>query len=152
MLDMQVLPDSPARDASAPPTPFSCSWAKDGDDVAWVRLAGELDIATSPRLERTLSVAQRQARLVVVDLRQVSFADSSAVHALADADTRGRRQCRRLVILRGPPHVDRIFALSGLCDALEIVDLDAVAPPVMALLRFAAEERDDHSARFGCGL
>ena len=129
------------------PPPFACSLTNAGDDASWVRLAGELDVATTPRLRRTLSVAQRQARLIVVDLRQVAFADSSVLHALVDADTRAQREGSRLVILRGPRDVDRVFALSRVCDAVEIVDLDAGAPPVMALLRLAAEERDIRSGR-----
>lgn len=139
MLDTQVLLDPPARHARLLPTPFACLWTHAGDDAVWVRVAGELDIATSPRLGRALSEARRQARVIVVDLRRVAFLDSSAIHTLLLADTRARRENRRLVILRGPAQVDRIFALSGVCQALEFVELDAVEPPVMALLRLAAE-------------
>ena len=146
MLDTQLLADSPARQASVLPTPFTCSWTNDGEDAAWIRLAGELDIATSARLERTLCQAQRQARLVVADLRQVAFADTSAIHVLVDATHRAQVQGRRLVILRGPPHVDRIFALTEMRKDVEIVDLPAAAPPVMALLQLAADEPDMGSA------
>jgi anti-sigma B factor antagonist len=128
------------------PTPFTCSWTNDGDDAAWIRLAGELDIATSARLERTLFHAQRQARLVVADLRQVAFVDTSGIHVLVDATRRARRLGRRLVILRGPPHIDRIFALTEMRNAVEIVDLDAAAPPIMALLQLAADEQGTGSA------
>lgn len=122
------------------PTPFTCSWTNDGDDAAWIRLAGELDVATSARLERTLRQAQEQARLVVADLRQVAFADTSAIHVLVGASQRAQREGRRLVILRGPPHIDRLFALTEMSNVVEIVDLDAAAPPVMALLALAAAE------------
>ena len=108
--------------------PFACSWTNAGDDAAWVHLAGELDIATTPRLRRTLSEAQGQARLVVVDLRRVAFIDSSTVFALVDATARARCEGRRLVILRGPRYVDRMLALSGVRDALEVVDLATVDP------------------------
>ena len=149
MLDTQVLLDSPARDGSVLPTPFACSWTTDGGDTAWVRLAGELDIATSPQLERTLSEAQGQGRLVVADLRQVAFADSSALHALLDANARAQREGSRLIVLRGPPHVDRIFALSRVSDVVEVIDLDASEPPIMALHRLANHERDIGSAEAG---
>jgi len=150
MLETQALLDSPARQRCRyPPTPFACSWTKDADDVAWVRLAGELDIATSPQLERALNEAQGEARLVVADLRGVAFAACSAVQALADADARARQESRRLVILRGPPHVDRVFALSGVCDVVEVVDHDAGAPSLMALLGLASEERDIATAQAG---
>lgn len=139
MLDTQVLLDPLSRRASELPTPFDCSWTSSDDEAAWVRVAGELDIATSPRLERVLSDGPRTTRHIVVDLRRVAFADSSAIHALVAATTQARRQGRRLSILRGPPHVDRVFALSGAIDAVEIVDLDAVEPSVMALGRLAAD-------------
>ena len=125
-------------DRQLPPAPFTCSWTNDGDDAAWIRLAGELDVATSARLERTLR--QAQARLVVADLWQVAFADTSAIHVLVGASQRAQREGRRLVILRGPPHIDRLFALTEMSNVVEIVDLDAAAPPVMALLALAAAE------------
>lgn len=134
------------------PAPFTCSWTSGGVDAAWVRVVGDLDIATSPQLERTLSEAQAQARLVVADLRRVGFADSSALHAIVTANTRAQREGSRLVVLRGPSQVDRIFTLSRVCDAVELVDLDAGNPPVMALLRLAAEERDRKSAEPGVRL
>lgn len=146
MPDTQVLLDSPTRDASLLPAPFACSWTASGEDAAWVHLTGELDIATSPQLARTLSEAQGQARLVVADLRQVAFADSSVLHVLIDATTRAQHEGSRLVVLRGPPHVDRVFALTGFDDVAEVVDLDAGSPPVLALLRLAAEERDSGPA------
>lgn len=139
MLHTQAQLDSPARHADLLLTPFACSWTKDGDDAACVSMTGELDLATSPQLERTLSEAQRHARLVVADLRRVAFADSSALHALVAANNRAYREGGRLVILRGPPAVDRIFALSRVCDVIEIVDLDAGEPPATAVLRLAEE-------------
>ena len=48
-----VLGDSTVEPHSLPPA-FHCSWADGGPDATWVRLAGELDIATTPQLERAL--------------------------------------------------------------------------------------------------
>ena len=44
--------ESIAGRADVLPPAFECSWSEDGLDAAWVRLAGELDIATTPQLER----------------------------------------------------------------------------------------------------
>jgi hypothetical protein len=41
------------------------------------------------------------------------------------------------VLVRGPSHVDRLFTLTGTSDAVEIVDLDPIAPPVQALVELA---------------
>lgn len=138
MRSTEVLLDSSIRPDGVLPPPFACWWTRHSDDAVCVRLSGELDVATSPRLERTLEGAQQRARMVVVDLRQVAFADSSALHALVQANTRARRQGSRLVVLRGPPHVDRIFTLSRVGDALEIVDSEATEATETALRRLAA--------------
>ena len=91
-------------------------------DAAWVQVAGALDIATTPRLVRTLRESQSHARLVVLDLRELTFMDCSGVHAIVDASRRARRAGRRLVVLRGRPHVDRLFWLTGTSDAVDVVD------------------------------
>jgi anti-sigma B factor antagonist len=139
MLDALVLPDSIAGRADVLPPSFGCSWTGGGPDGSWVRVVGELDIATTPQLERTLREAQLEARLVVLDLRELVFMDSSGVHAIVNAGIRARQAARRLLVLRGPPNVDRVFTPSGRFDDVEIHDLDPGEPPVEALLRLADE-------------
>jgi anti-sigma B factor antagonist len=140
MLDVLVLPDSIDGRAKFLPPAFDCSWTGGGPDVAWVHIVGELDIATTPQLERTLRDAQLQARLVVLDLRGLAFMDSPGVHAIVGASIRARQVARRLVVLRGPPDVDRILRLSGSIDDVEIHDLDPSEPPVQLLLQLAEAE------------
>jgi anti-sigma B factor antagonist len=94
---------------------------------------GELDIATTPQLERTLS--QTQARLVVLDLGELAFIDSCGIHAIIDAGTRARRAGRRLVLVRVPASVERMFTLTGSSGQVEIGDVEPVAPPVHELQR-----------------
>jgi anti-anti-sigma factor len=115
------------------PPPFTCSCTNGGVDTAWVHVRGELDIATTPQLERTLDASQ--ARLVVLDLRELAFLDSSGMHAIIDAGIRARRVGHRLVLVRVPAHVDRMLALTGAFDQVEIGDIGAVAPPAHALQR-----------------
>ena len=46
--------------ALAPPdSPFLCSWSHGGMDAYEVYVAGELDITTTPQLERALTVSHR---------------------------------------------------------------------------------------------
>jgi anti-sigma B factor antagonist len=137
MPDTLVHPDWISRRAAALRPAFVCSLTNRGPDVAWVHVAGELDIATAPRLEQTLRDAQGPARLVVLDLRELLFIDSSGVHAIVNAGIRARQAARRLLVLRGPPNVDRVFTLAGRRDDVEIHDLDPVEPPVQALLQLA---------------
>ena len=128
-----AVPASDAARADALPPPFACSCRNGGLDAAWVHLGGELDIATTPQLERTLS--QSQARLVVLDLRELAFIDSCGMHAIINAGIRARQAGRRLVLVRVPAIVDRMLTLTGSSDQVEIGDVDSVAPPVHAVQR-----------------
>jgi anti-sigma B factor antagonist len=115
--------------------PFVCSSTGGGLDAAWVHVAGALDLATSPQLGRTLD--ESSARLVVLDLRELGFMDSSGVHTIVDASARARRDGRRLILLRGTPNVDRVFALTGSSDEVEIGDIEPL--PGQLRLHFADE-------------
>ena len=106
------------------PQPFACSWTSGAPDSANVHVIGELDIATTPQLRRTLREPQLQAQLVVLDLREVAFIDASGVHAIVSASRRARKIGHRLVLLRGGLDVDRVFTLTGSSGDVEIVDLD----------------------------
>jgi anti-sigma B factor antagonist len=129
--------DSIVAYADLPQPAFVCAHANVGLDAAWVEVAGELDIATTPRLERTLHEAESQARLVVLDLRDVSFLDCSGVRVIVDASRRARGVGRRLILLRGRPNVDRMFTLTGHTDEVEIADLAPGEPPIEALRQSA---------------
>ena len=125
--------DSILAHADLPQPAFLCSHTTVGLEAAWVEVAGELDIATTPQLERTLLEAAQQTRLVVLDLRDVSFMDCSGVYVIVAASRRARQGGCRLVLLRAPPNVDRMFALTGHTDAVEIADGDPGEPPAQAL-------------------
>ena len=79
-VEMAIAPlaDSIARRADILPPGFVRSRTNVGLDGAWVHLAGALDLATTPQLERTLRDSQSQAQLVVLDLRELAFMDSPA--------------------------------------------------------------------------
>jgi anti-sigma B factor antagonist len=140
MPDAQVLPDSTVGSAGALPPALVCSWTDGGRDAAWVHLAGELIVATLPELERTLREPEVQARLVVLDLRELEFMDSSGAHALVSHAVRARKAGRRLVLLRGPAIVDRMLTLAGCSGDLEIGDIAQVESAGAGLLEFSAEE------------
>jgi anti-anti-sigma factor len=130
----QTLPiqDSAASSGDAPPQAVVRSWQDPGSAVAWVQVAGELDIATAPALEHALRDAEPRARLVVLDLRELAFTDTCGVHVISQASINARRAGRRLILVRGPTQADRLFALTT-PDVLEIVDLDPGEPVAHAL-------------------
>jgi anti-sigma B factor antagonist len=140
MPDAQVLPDSIAGNADARSPALVCSWTDGGLDAAWVHVAGDLSVETVPQLDRTLREPQVQARLVVIDLRDLEFMDSSGAHMLVSHAVRARTAGRRLVLLRGPANVDRMLTLAGCSGDLEIGDIHQVESPVAALTQLADEE------------
>ena len=121
MADALPALDSVAR-VNPPPSVLVCSWTDGGPDAAWVHVAGELDLATVPQLVRTLRESQLHARLVVLDLRELDFMDSSGAHAIVNASIRARRLGGRLVLLRAPPNTDRMSTLAGSSNDAEIGD------------------------------
>jgi anti-sigma B factor antagonist len=137
MPDLQAFPDSLQHRADVLPPDFSCSWRSGDPKAAWVHVAGELDVATAPDFERVMREAERQAGLVVVDLRELAFIDSCGLHAIVNASIRARRLGRRLVVLRGPPTVHRMFTLNAFTHDLEIGDVGPGDPPVLAMARLA---------------
>jgi anti-anti-sigma factor len=131
-----VVADSIVGRANALPPAFQCPWAN-GGDAAWVHLPGELDIATTPRLAR--AVRKVKARLVVLDLRELAFADSSAVHAIVDASIRARELGQRLLLLSGQPDVDRVFTRTASTDHVVTGAVHPVEPSAQALMKLVEE-------------
>jgi anti-sigma B factor antagonist len=120
------MPDCTA--ALAAPPAFVCSLTQEDAQTVWVRVAGELDLLTSEELAATLRDAHRRAQLIILDLRELTFMDGCGLRVIVRAAARARRCRRRLLVLRGSPSVDRLFALTGLGEQVECVD---VAEPVI---------------------
>ena len=86
-------------------------------------LIGELDLVSSPALGRTMDqLARSDADLIVVDLRGLEFMDSTGLHLLVQAQQQAHDSGRRFALIRGAEQVQRLFDLTGLADALTIVD------------------------------
>jgi anti-anti-sigma factor len=108
-----TLVSSPTEPARSIAPLFECECFFAGRDAAWVQASGEFDIVSSPRLERVLDDAQCEARLVVLDLHEVTFMDTFGVHVIASAATFARLSGHRLIVLRTPKVVQDVFDLTG---------------------------------------
>lgn len=93
-------------------------------DRAHLALHGELDLSTVAVAQAALDALEREtgATTVVLDLRDLGFMDSTALHFVLRADSRVRDRGGRLVIVRGPERVDRIFRLALLDQRLELLE------------------------------
>ena len=77
-------------------------------------LAGELDLVGAPQLEETLrTFLYTGFGRVVIDLRRLTFIDSSGLHLMLRYAEAARRADLRLGLIAGPPAVQRIFELTG---------------------------------------
>jgi anti-anti-sigma factor len=108
--------------------PFSCS-SEAGWSAAWVRAGGELDISSCAKMIHTLHDVLLQARLVVLDLRELTFIDSAGIHAILDAAQAAHRNGGEMMLVRAPAAVDRFFTLAKAAKELAIFDLDSTQPP-----------------------
>jgi anti-anti-sigma factor len=72
--------------------------------------------------EQLEHAAESNATLIVVDLDEVGFIDSSGLHVLLRHATRSSQDGRRLRLTRGSQQAQRLFRLTGTIDRLPFVD------------------------------
>ena len=89
-----------------------------------IAIQGELDLATAPQLDAEFARvgALDGVELVVVDLRDLAFLDSTGLEAIVKFDARSRDAGVELAVVRGPRAVERLFAVMQLDRKLRIVD------------------------------
>jgi anti-sigma B factor antagonist len=96
------------------PKPFACEVETRGDAV-FLRPQGELDMSTAPGVEEQMRAALASgARRVVVDLRGLSFMDSTGLTLVTRWNNESRRDSFELALVPGVPRVMRLFDLTGL--------------------------------------
>jgi anti-anti-sigma factor len=81
---------------------------------------GELDLLTAPQLEAALTRAEHRAKLIVLDLRGLTFASAAGMKAVLDAHVRSQAAdgtCLTLVLQHNGA-VRHAFELAGLADRL----------------------------------
>jgi anti-anti-sigma factor len=95
----------------------------DRDGVVHVALRGELDLSSVNKVQEELRRVEADAPAVVVlDLSKLNFLDSTGLRCLVTADQRARDDGRRVVLVRGPDPVQRVFTITRLEERLEMVD------------------------------
>jgi anti-anti-sigma factor len=110
---------SSGKDAAVPVCGLRVGSFRDGDTHVVV-LEGELDLATVEEVERELErAACTDARLIVVDLRELAFMACVGLRAIFVAH---KREAGRLILVRGPRCVQQVFEISGLIRLLSFVD------------------------------
>jgi anti-sigma B factor antagonist len=94
-----------------------------GEGLAHVVLRGELDLSTVEKVELELATLEEgREQLLVLDLSGLTFLDSTGLRLMVTADQRAQKDGRRLVIVKGPETVQRVFSITKLDETLEMVD------------------------------
>jgi anti-sigma B factor antagonist len=85
-------------------------------------LRGELDFEHAYTFDEELRrVEKGRPNCVVLDLRGLSFLDSSGIARLLAARRRARRDKRRLLLVRGGAAVTRLLAITAVSEHFETV-------------------------------
>lgn len=88
-----------------------------------VRVSGEIDISTAPRLrEAIVSLLAEGRTQIAVDLRGVDFLDSTGLGVLVGGLKRARSAGGELRVISTSPRIEKVFAITGLDGIFEIVE------------------------------
>jgi anti-sigma B factor antagonist len=103
-----------------------------GDGWSVARVAGEVDIATAPKLrEQLLAAVSRHGPRVVLDLTDVGFLDSTGLGVIVGVLKRTRTLGGDLRLVCPNPTIRRVFEITALDRTMPLADTvdEALAPP-----------------------
>jgi anti-anti-sigma factor len=90
----------------------------DGDGERVIRLRGELDIESTPDLERVLLRTRPAGQRVVLDLTELKFMDSTGLRVLLRARAAADQGRWEINLRNVPPTIRRLFDMTGVQAAL----------------------------------
>jgi anti-anti-sigma factor len=86
-----------------------------------IALSGELDLASSAELQEELDRVGG-VELLILDLRELEFIDSTGLSVLVKAHQEAQESGREFGLVKGGAQVQRLLALTGLEERLRIAD------------------------------
>jgi anti-sigma B factor antagonist len=101
------------------PQPFRLTTRRENDRVV-LEAKGELDLSTVPVVDREVQELRTGGcRSIVLDLRPLTFIDSSGLNLLLRLDAQARSDGFAFAIIEGDGPVRRLLALTNLTDDFE---------------------------------
>ena len=98
------------------------SYVTRADSCVRLALWGEIDLAARPRLEAEIDELRGSGLAsLIVDLRHVSFLDSSGLRLVLELYAAARDDGFELQLVPGPPHVQRVFEITRTLGELPFV-------------------------------
>jgi anti-sigma B factor antagonist len=96
--------------------------AAGGQSTALLKIAGDVDVASSPQLELQLAALLKAGNVhVVIDMAEVNFIDASGIGTLVAAADQARAAGGGLVLSRPTSRVKRVIDVLQLNVALPVV-------------------------------
>jgi anti-sigma B factor antagonist len=93
--------------------PLRCSIEPRRDEL-WLKPTGELDLESAGVLRAVVGeYLDAHFPRLVLDLRAITFMDSSGLHLLLEAQREARARGVELLVSPGPPSVQRVFDVTG---------------------------------------
>lgn len=81
--------------------------------VASIALHGDLDLATVPDLESYLAPFESDGvSAILLDMRELTFLDTTALHSLVRAGERAKTNGQRLILVGARPSARRLFEIT----------------------------------------
>lgn len=82
-------------------------------------------MVTAKEFRALLAELERDGRTpphLVLDLRKLTFIDSTGLEAVIRTEARCRRQGTQLTVIKAPPQIHRVFVLTGIDTLVALVD------------------------------
>jgi anti-sigma B factor antagonist len=99
---------------------FSVETTMDGHR-ATLALAGELDLATAPSVERQIdALPWQELEELVIDLQELTFIDSTGLSVLIRTSQRAASGSQRFSITRARDQPRKLFEIAGVIDGLGV--------------------------------
>jgi len=116
-----------------PPPEFAIAVSRTGRRAV-LALSGEFDLSVETEMTATLeSVVSTGRSIVVLDLRALTFIDSTGIRALIEAQRRCATAHCPLYLVSGPPEVRHVLALCGVEERFALLRDPADAPTLTAV-------------------
>jgi anti-anti-sigma factor len=91
-------------------------------DRVVLALHGELDLVGAPLLQSEIeNAAVEAAPLIVLDLEDLEFIDSSGLRVILSAHERARERGQAFALTRGSHQVQRLLSIAGVSGHLQII-------------------------------
>ena len=101
---------------------------KQKDQIEFFELDGELDFHTSPEFrEKLQELMQKQVKKIIINLKKVTYIDSSGLATFVEVLQKTKRYGGQLVLTELAPAVRSVFEIAKLDKVFSLTDSEADA-------------------------